>query len=445
MAGALNCATSMLEGEFGAGGGLNMPISGGFFRLHYAAMYESPGIVKGGEGKKEEISAKHFFLKRSLEVCKLLALSSKNVAKEAYNYAAEGKLTEFAVLLMVAHKKVLVPITFSLEKMVMVGMEAWKEQVERDVALILGESGFTLKAGDFDFSIINWMNSHDDVRTPIKHLETPSASWAIGSSKGKGKATYAGKGKEIDGHQVLDAQNADSQNRGRKPRPPCHFQVELPLCLEWMRGLSDQLRKEVEDGNRDIKTSNKKDSNSNYAFEEDDDLKAVALYFLEGSTVLGGVSTGALDIGESVLDTIALVHKCFDDLGKQSEVRFGEHCALEKQLGVKFRMAVDRFIRALDFVWGSALVNVDSLEFMYQSGLLVDFHSRCYWIYTSDFGFANLFGYFVLVEIDHLKTNLGFNGKLKYWYLVFRTADLKTLVYGVKFKHGLDLIRLPLV
>lgn len=46
MAGALNCATSMLEGEFGAGGGLNMPISGGFFRLHYAAMYESPGIVK---------------------------------------------------------------------------------------------------------------------------------------------------------------------------------------------------------------------------------------------------------------------------------------------------------------------------------------------------------------------------------------------------------------
>lgn len=53
--------------------------------------------------------------KRSLEVCKLLALSSKNVAKEAYNYAAEGKLTEFAVLLMVAHKKVLVPITFSRE------------------------------------------------------------------------------------------------------------------------------------------------------------------------------------------------------------------------------------------------------------------------------------------------------------------------------------------
>lgn len=61
-------------------------------------------------------------LERSLEVCKLLALSSKNIAKEAYNYAVEGKLTEFAVLLMVALKKVLVPITFS-KKMVMVGME----------------------------------------------------------------------------------------------------------------------------------------------------------------------------------------------------------------------------------------------------------------------------------------------------------------------------------
>lgn len=36
----------MLEGELGTGGGVNMPISGGFFQLHYAAMYESPGIVK---------------------------------------------------------------------------------------------------------------------------------------------------------------------------------------------------------------------------------------------------------------------------------------------------------------------------------------------------------------------------------------------------------------
>ncbi|KAE9456045.1 hypothetical protein C3L33_12034, partial [Rhododendron williamsianum] len=167
MAGALNCATSMLEGELGAGGGVNMPISGGFFRLHYAAMYESPGIVKLliSRGAQTDVrvynpenpldhhgllplgialehlserrrlrcfSGQNAFspekstfqliaslclpvLKRSLEVCKLLALSSKNVAKEAYNYAAEGKLTEFAVLLMVAREKVLVPITFSRE------------------------------------------------------------------------------------------------------------------------------------------------------------------------------------------------------------------------------------------------------------------------------------------------------------------------------------------
>ncbi|XP_058192053.1 uncharacterized protein LOC131309434 [Rhododendron vialii] len=74
------------------------------------------------------------------------------------------------------------------------------------------------------------------------------------------------------------------------------------------------------------------------------------LYFLEGSTVLGGAATGALDIGESVLDTTALGHECFDDLGKQSGVHFGEHYASEKQLGVKFDMAVDRFIGALDIV-----------------------------------------------------------------------------------------------
>ncbi|KAF7142541.1 hypothetical protein RHSIM_Rhsim05G0130800 [Rhododendron simsii] len=73
-----------------------------------------------------------------------------------------------------------------------------------------------------------------------------------------------------------------------------------------------------------------------------------------------------MDIGESVLDTTALVLECFEDLGKQSGVHFGEHCALEKQLGVKFGMAVDRFIGALDFVWGSVLVNVDSLEDMHE-------------------------------------------------------------------------------
>lgn len=50
-----------------------------------------------------------------MKACKLLAWSSKNVEKEAYYYAIEGKLTEFAILLMVAREKVLVPITFSIQ------------------------------------------------------------------------------------------------------------------------------------------------------------------------------------------------------------------------------------------------------------------------------------------------------------------------------------------
>lgn len=45
----------------------------------------------------------------------MLAWSSKDVEKEAYYYAIEGKLTEFAILLMVAREKVLVPITFSYQ------------------------------------------------------------------------------------------------------------------------------------------------------------------------------------------------------------------------------------------------------------------------------------------------------------------------------------------
>ncbi|XP_058197891.1 uncharacterized protein LOC131313543 [Rhododendron vialii] len=45
-------------------------------------------------------------MKRALAACKLLAWSSKNVKKEAYNYATEGKLVELAI---VAQKKVFKP------------------------------------------------------------------------------------------------------------------------------------------------------------------------------------------------------------------------------------------------------------------------------------------------------------------------------------------------
>lgn len=44
--------------------------------------------------------------KRALAACKLLAWSSKNVKKEAFNYAMEGKLVDLAVLAIVARKKV---------------------------------------------------------------------------------------------------------------------------------------------------------------------------------------------------------------------------------------------------------------------------------------------------------------------------------------------------
>ncbi|KAI8535125.1 hypothetical protein RHMOL_Rhmol10G0151000 [Rhododendron molle] len=53
--------------------------------------------------------------KSALKACNLVAWSSENVEKEAYYYAIEGKLTEFAILLMVARKEVLVPITFSIQ------------------------------------------------------------------------------------------------------------------------------------------------------------------------------------------------------------------------------------------------------------------------------------------------------------------------------------------
>ncbi|KAH7841070.1 hypothetical protein Vadar_025147 [Vaccinium darrowii] len=48
------------------------------------------------------------------------------------------------------------------------------EKVERDVALMLKEAGFTLKFGDFEFSISNWLNRCNHMTTPIKCMETLS-------------------------------------------------------------------------------------------------------------------------------------------------------------------------------------------------------------------------------------------------------------------------------
>ncbi|XP_058207628.1 uncharacterized protein LOC131320791 isoform X1 [Rhododendron vialii] len=50
--------------------------------------------------------------------------------------------------------------------------DVWWEQLEKDVALILKEAGFRLVAGEFEFSIRDWMNNCGFMRTPIKFLQT---------------------------------------------------------------------------------------------------------------------------------------------------------------------------------------------------------------------------------------------------------------------------------
>ncbi|KAH7844886.1 hypothetical protein Vadar_032670 [Vaccinium darrowii] len=304
---AVNCANSLLEGELGPVVDVNMPMlgSGGeVFPLHYAATYACPGVVKSilSRGARTDIrlydplgnrhdgllpleialdvardflsgqivyspgqslfrliaSLCHPRMKRFLTACKLLAWSSKNVAKEAYSYVSKGKLTEFAVLLMVAREKVLLPITFSrqdgdswngsmtihqllkyeywslfdegfkpgshakrkltwvywkkmsvwstalvlevfvragnaieeyiqlehhseiayLDRLVFPPSHAQKVQVEKDVALRLVEAGFTVEAGEINFSFENWMNSCDPVSTLMKYQENASESWS---------------------------------------------------------------------------------------------------------------------------------------------------------------------------------------------------------------------------------------------------------------------------
>lgn len=54
----------------------------------------------------------HLLQGKALDTIKLLAWSTKDVGKEAYHYAVEGKFIELAFLLIVAREKVLVPITF---------------------------------------------------------------------------------------------------------------------------------------------------------------------------------------------------------------------------------------------------------------------------------------------------------------------------------------------
>ncbi|XP_058210268.1 uncharacterized protein LOC131322805 [Rhododendron vialii] len=163
---AVNCAASLLRRKLNSDPALvlnrPMPGAGPFSPLHYAADFACPRVVelflshgartdirlhdplhaRGRNGLLPleialDVARDHLLertvyspgqstfrlilslclpeMKSALKACKLLAWSSENVEKEAYYYAIEGKLTEFAILLMVAREKVLVPITFSYQ------------------------------------------------------------------------------------------------------------------------------------------------------------------------------------------------------------------------------------------------------------------------------------------------------------------------------------------
>ncbi|KAG5555583.1 hypothetical protein RHGRI_006283 [Rhododendron griersonianum] len=169
-------------------------------------------------------------LKPSLVVNKLLVETSDNIEEFAYYYAMEGKLVELAVLLIVAREKVLngrmmipqcvrdqilslIDEEFKLMReckhreltqiqQKMMGMssslllevfdraghtigeylqsqqpDVKREQVEKDVSLILKEAGFRLIAGEFEFSIRDWMDNCGFMRTAFKFLQTLPDSW----------------------------------------------------------------------------------------------------------------------------------------------------------------------------------------------------------------------------------------------------------------------------
>ncbi|KAH7846183.1 hypothetical protein Vadar_010881 [Vaccinium darrowii] len=261
---AVNCATSLLDGELSPvirQVDVKKPMmgNGAAFPLHFAAnrgasvdtklrcrlgMQHRSGllpleialdVVSGylprDFGATFQLIAPlcHPILKHPLKAIKLLSSYSKNVEKKAYYYAMEGELTEFIVLLAVAHEKVLVPITFSKQdgdcwngsmtldqwlayefgslhneenkvlgsfaKMNVTGIErkerpleslsqlhyCWKflgrpegkeryDKVEKDVTLMLEKAGCRLKDGDFDSNMGNWMNSGDSTRSlPFLH------------------------------------------------------------------------------------------------------------------------------------------------------------------------------------------------------------------------------------------------------------------------------------
>ncbi|KAI8532463.1 hypothetical protein RHMOL_Rhmol11G0216200 [Rhododendron molle] len=161
---AVNCATSLLEGEILGQVNVNTPLPGfgKVLLLHYAAKYACPEVIQLFLSRGAQTDIKFYdplnlwgvngllpleialdvpryylsmeidllpepstfqliaslclpYMGYPLKAVELLASSSENVEKTAYYYAKGGNLVELAVLLTVARKKALAPIAFSIQ------------------------------------------------------------------------------------------------------------------------------------------------------------------------------------------------------------------------------------------------------------------------------------------------------------------------------------------
>uniref|UniRef100_A0A5B7AIJ6 Uncharacterized protein n=1 Tax=Davidia involucrata TaxID=16924 RepID=A0A5B7AIJ6_DAVIN len=266
---AVNCAAALINGETGQTLDLNVSCSLGFFPLHHAANSFSPGLTELFlfHGARTDLRSKHRipeyndkiplntaleFLRTSkpliewtpqksifkllillcqprvqsaLETIELLAWNTKVTEEEILHCARDGKLVEFAALMMVARKKIIDPFTtvhkcimsqfsaltleeFSLmksgesNKLAMLGdkkavmvsalqlldvfkragdaLEAYvkqdkidvtKVQAITEVACLLLQAGFDLKDQDTDLNDISWFRTEESLKHILKIIE----------------------------------------------------------------------------------------------------------------------------------------------------------------------------------------------------------------------------------------------------------------------------------
>ena len=132
-------------------------------------------------------------------------------------------------------------------------------------------------------------------------------------------------------------------------------------------------------------------------------LKATSkrnMYFLDGSTIVGGATASSDITREVASDTTRLWHmhlwhaseNALQSLVKQGllkgtktyKLEFCEHCVLGKQTRVKFDTAVHKTKSTLDYVhtdvWGPA--KVAFLRGKHYCVTFVDDYSRQVWVYT---------------------------------------------------------------